>query len=525
MIANDYLSIYGSHDASVTFIDLNGAVRVYEYERFVKKRYAMFSSQFDYRTIGSNSKERRAFINLIYKNLQNKNIKTILYAQLNEEDLDLLREFFPLAGFKEQGHHVSHAYSGVLDSKFENCIVLSVDGGGVDDNIIGTTEVYEYKNNNLFKHSSLNIDLGNAYSSIGYLISEIKHGGDGDENNINSLVYAGKVMGLSAYGNIKKEWVEFLSSYYDNHNLDLLCSNLKILNCYNSISGQLAYDLAATSQFVFEQKMWNIISPFLDFGYKNFIFVGGCALNVLFNQKFKKYIKEVNGDLFIPCHPNDCGLSFGMFVKHNPEIINNFNVYNGLEITDLDKLNEYQLEYKNSIVDMQQVVDLLKNGKIIGILRGNSEIGPRALGNRSIICLPTFENMKEILNLKVKFREWYRPFAPVCQEQDMNEYFIDAFPSPYMSYAPFVNKKYKSDLLSITHIDDTARLQTITKESNSFLFNLLDKLKENNLVPVILNTSFNIRGKPILSSLEDAFYVLKNTELDNLIIEDTLFIK
>ena len=147
MIVNDYLSIYGSHDASVTFIDLNGDVRVYEYERFVKKRYAMFSSQFDHRTIGSNSEERRAFINLIYKNLQNKNIKTILYAQLNKEDLDLLHEFFPLASFKEQGHHVSHAYSGILDSKFDNCIVLSVDGGGVDDNIIGTTEVYEYKNN------------------------------------------------------------------------------------------------------------------------------------------------------------------------------------------------------------------------------------------------------------------------------------------------------------------------------------------------------------------------------------------
>lgn len=310
-----------------------------------------------------------------------------------------------------------------------------------------------------------------------------------------------------------------------NHNLSELCSNLGIGNFYNSVSGKIAYDLAATSQFVFEKIIWEILNPFLENEILDVVLVGGCALNVLFNQKLKVFLNKNQKDLFVPCHPNDCGLSFGMFAKEFPEVIEDFNVYSGLEILDLEKLDLYKKSYKNKKFDFNEIVNFLKEGKIIGVVQNNSEIGPRSLGNRSIICLPTFPNMKDIINSKVKFREWYRPFAPVCRDQDINKYFIDAYESPYMSYAPLVNNQYKKDLLSITHVDNTARLQTVNEKTHSFFNSILKELDKNNLVPVILNTSFNIKGFPILSRIEDAFHVLNNTELDVLIIEDTLFYK
>ena len=525
MKKENILSIYGSHDASVTFIDKNGDTRVYEYERFVKKRYAMFSSQFDHQTIGSNDKERTEFINLIINNIKSTNIQKIFYMELNEKDISLLRTFFPQAEFIKKHHHVAHVFSALKDSHFNDCLILSADGGGLDNNEVITTKLYEYNNNQVKEVLNHKINLGNAYSAIGYLIKEIRHGSDGDESNIHSLAYAGKVMGLSAYGKVRKEWVDFFNKYYTHDNLQLLCMQLNIEYKYNSVEGELGYDLAATSQYIFEHLMFKILQTELRQEIKNVVLVGGCALNVLFNQKLKVYLQNFKKDLFVSCHPNDSGLSFGMFAEEFPEIINNFSVYNGIEILDINKLDNFKQEHLNHKLNYDEIIDLLKEGKIIGIIQKNSEIGPRALGNRSIICLPTFPNMKDILNSKVKFREWYRPFAPVCQDSEMNKYFIDAYESPFMSYAPTVKEEYKKDLISITHVDDTARLQTVNENSHKFFNQLLDKMKKRDLIPIILNTSFNIRGLPILTSIEDAFYVLNNTELDNLIVEDTLFFK
>ena len=149
-------------------------------------------------------------------------------------------------------------------------------------------------------------------------------------------------------------------------------------------------------------------------------------------------------------------------------------------------------------------------------------MGPRARGNRSIVCDPNIADMKDILNSKVKFREWYRPFAPFCKKEDAHKYFD----SPnfdnleYMSYAP----KVKVDTLpSITHVDGTARLQTVTEESHSHFYELLTEFGKISETNVLLNTSFNIRGYPILSTIKDALYALENTEMDYVVIEDYLF--
>ena len=133
--------------------------------------------------------------------------------------------------------------------------------------------------------------------------------------------------------------------------------------------------------------------------------------------------------------------------------------------------------------------------------------------------------MKDTLNAKVKFREWFRPFAPVCRLEDKDKFFDDAYESEFMSYAPKVKEQYKQQLKTITHEDGTARLQTVTKDQHSTFYNILSELDKSDEIPVIVNTSFNIKGRPILTTIEDAIYVLENTELDYLIIENYLFTK
>jgi carbamoyltransferase len=174
---------------------------------------------------------------------------------------------------------------------------------------------------------------------------------------------------------------------------------------------------------------------------------------------------------------------------------------------------------------MVELPKLLADGKIIGVARGGSEHGPRALGNRSILCNPTFPQMKDVLNAKVKHREWYRPFAPVVRIEDASKYFAVIEESPYMSFAFDVKDEWKQKLSSITHIDGTARVQTLRKEHNEWLYNLLGEFEKITGHGVLLNTSFNVNGRPILSTAAEAFKVLLDTQMDGIVIEDTLFIK
>jgi predicted NodU family carbamoyl transferase len=171
------------------------------------------------------------------------------------------------------------------------------------------------------------------------------------------------------------------------------------------------------------------------------------------------------------------------------------------------------------------LVNDLADGKIVGVARGRSEHGARALGNRSIICNPSIPEMKDILNAKVKHREWYRPFAPVVRLEDISKYFEWEGESRWMSFCPKVKDEWKYKLGAITHVDGTARVQTVTREENEWLYDLLTKFEEKTGVGVLLNTSFNVDGKPILSTCKDAFTILETTEMDCLIIEDYYFKK
>jgi len=544
------LAINGYHDASVTFVDKDNQIRIFEYERFCKKRFGVLKKEDDNTSIGTNKEIRDNFFNYIKTQLKEEP-ETILYSELNYDDVEELIGHFNKANFIRMGHHMSHCAGAYFQSGFTNALTISLDGGGLDyqtgaDLTLRSFSVYTFIDGKDETITHTNIDDPNRfvfnpgiYGAFGYYVTEIKKECDQfGRSHKNALSYAGKIMGLSAYGKIRTEWVDAITNFYKHHPIDhwtqhdhlerKMSDELGIDLTENCFSGQDSYDLAATNQFVFEELCFSFIKPYIEKYNLDVVFSGGCALNVIFNQKLSEYLSSKSLKLYIPPYPGDCGLSFGHFVGYQKIKINP-SPYCGIDIMDRDKIIDYYQKYnkqgKVKISNVQLIVNLIKDGKIGGIIQGYSEVGPRALGNRSIICDPSIPDMKDIINSKVKFREWFRPFAPVCREEDKNFYFENAFPSEYMSFAPKVREEYQELLPSITHEDGTARLQTVTKIQHGLFYDILTELKQRNMIAVIMNTSFNIKGKPILTTIEDAFDVLENTELDFIVVENLLFIK
>jgi len=513
ILPEETISINGSHDCSCTFIDKDNHLRIYEYERFIKIRYAMFSKRLenyvsDGIKLGTTDLDRHQFLDHIKKNLINENIRLILHHDLfSDNDISLLKEFFPDAEFKYCNHHESHAYGAYHLSKFNKCLIFSVDGGGRDNGVVTTTNVYTCDHDDLKKIDCPGIDVGNPYNSSARLLADI-----------SGLGPAGKLMGLTAYGNVRMEWVDVFKQFYRTNNVGYLREKI---NIGQKLSGQIAWDVARTSQFVFEELLFQIVRDYVEKYNLNVILTGGCALNVLFNQRIHEYLQPKNLELYIPPNPNDCGLAHGMFVNEHKNYSKDEICFSGVEILDENTIDDFN--HPSEPFDMNVIVEYLRQGKILAVIDGYSEVGPRALGNRSIICYPIFPNMKDILNSKVKFRQWFRPFAPVCKYEDKNKFFENAPDCKYMSFAPAVKKEWQSKLPSITHIDGTSRLQTV--HPNNFFYDLLDKMDKNGLVPVILNTSFNIKGRPILTTLHDAFHVLDVTELDYLLHGNKIYSK
>jgi carbamoyltransferase len=519
-IAEKTLVIYGSHDASVTFIDKNRELRIFEYERFVKRRYSMFSSSFDNRKIlGSNQSERIAFLELIKSNLYDEDITKIVYLELTDEDKELMLEYFPSAKFEIFHHHLAHANGAYHLSNFDDALIFSVDGGGMDYEGVSSINVYYANHGEISRIHTSSIDYGRVYQSIGDFLSDIR-------KDPTQMTYAGKIMGLCAYGKVREEWLDSCVSFFKKSGSIGVSELIKELGLpEGDLSNSDAWDLAATHQKAFEVVMHDLVWTYYRVYPKNIVLTGGCALNVLFNQQISIELSKRGHSVFVPPNPNDCGLTHGWFLHLFPEYKNRDSVYSGIHILDESNLEKYLNEYEHENLTYERLVDLLLEGKILGVIKGDSEIGPRALGNRSIVCYPAFENMKDILNSKVKFREWYRPFAPVCRSESMHVFFNDALESPYMSYAPFVKDQYVKELSSIVHVDKTARLQTVTEKTHILFNEILIELQSRGRIPVILNTSFNIRGNPILTSYEDAFYVLDTTELDCVITENYIFHK
>ena len=243
-------------------------------------------------------------------------------------------------------------------------------------------------------------------------------------------------------------------------------------------------------------------------------------MNVVANEKLSK--KHPNTNFFVPSSPGDSGLSYGMIAGYLKDSVVPEVMYAGCEILDEDSLPFILDQRAWLIAEPELIARELSLGKIIGVCRGGSETGPRALGNRTILADPRSHKAKDDINSKVKFREWYRPFAPVCKEDKANKYFESSSNAcyKYMSFSPNVREEYRKLLPSVTHIDGSSRLQTVNREQNDYIYDILDSFEQITGIPILINTSFNTRGKAILTRYLEAIKVLDSTELDGVVLDN-----
>ena len=370
---------------------------------------------------------------------------------------------------KSFGHHYSHACAGYYTSKFNDAVIVVLDAIGEYNT--STIWVGEGDKVKLKYKKNYPVSFGLFYSAFTKLIGLMP----------NQEEYI--MMGMAAYGDPKKYEVK-VSDYFLRHDMQKYNFHKGIVDWDQPITEQDKFDIAAAVQKVYELRLNEFMHmAYTITGKKNLVFMGGCALNSSANTLLWNIFKDV----WIMPNPGDAGSSLGAAAALYGKHINWTTPYLGHDIG-----GEYPV---NQIID-----GILKDG-IVAVASGRAEYGPRALGNRSILADPRDPNIKDKVN-KIKQRELFRPFAPVIMEECAYKWFDMNFPSPYMQYTV---KCLKPELIpSVVHADGTCRVQTVNRNQHRGLWRVLNKFYLQTGVPILLNTSLNIKGQPLLNDLKDA---------------------
>lgn len=427
-------------------------------------------------------------------------------------------------------HHLCHTYHSFYTSSFKEATILVIDGGGDKGK---SCSVYTAKGQNIvkvFRNKSWT-SLGFYYGSLTYLCDFNPNGGED-----------WKVMGMAPYGKFHEELYNDLKEWIHISDISLETKNSKQFfiirkkireNHYQNLTRE---DIAYTGQLYYEEMVMQLINNMhKKWPNENLVITGGCGLNSAFNGKVHTGSPYKN--VFIPSAPADDGCSVGSallnFKKFNPgkEIPHNqSNPYLGFDVKEEDilfmaKFSGYEHEKMSYEKIYTVIAKEIESGKIIGWVQGRAEFGPRALGNRSILANPSLAGMKDKINSRVKFREEFRPFAPAILEEKASEYFENYHPTPYMERVLKIKEDKRDLLKAVNHIDNTGRLQTVSKKSNEHFYNLINEFYKLTDVPVLLNTSFNVMGKPIVNSVNDMAAVFATSGIDILVINDHVFKK
>jgi carbamoyltransferase len=446
-------------------------------------------------------------------------------------------------------HHVAHAASSYYLSGFDDAVILTLDGVGE----WATTTLGMGKQNTLridqeiqFPHS-----LGLLYSAMTSFLGF----------SVNDAEY--KVMGLAAYGNPRpyrkhfRQLIQFLpdGSYQLNMNYftfdwaDRMYDKNRLASLFGiqprvpETPAERPYqDIAAALQEVLEEAVWNLLrSAQKKYKTKNLCLAGGVALNSVMNGKICK--KTSFRKIFIPPDPGDAGGAMGAALwaqcRYAPnsrkQLAKDFTPYLGPSFSwhaIEAALQKHQLSYQfipKRDQLLETVCSWIVDQKIIGWFQGRMEWGPRALGARSILASAATVEMRDIINEKVKHRELFRPFAPVILEEHTTKYFeSDEWLSPSARYMLMVypfKPIGRVHVPAVYHVDGTGRLQTLHRRDNPLYYDLIERHRQQTGVPIIINTSFNVRGEPIVCTPEDAIQCFLNTDIDYLVIDSFLVSK
>ena len=478
----------------------------------------------------------------------------------------LLASYFPGKEIYFVKHHEAHAASAFYPSPFQQAAILTVDGVGEWDTLAigrGDGNRIAIKQSIHFPHS-----LGLLYSAFTYFTGF----------KVNSGEY--KLMGLAPYGepkyvqaiydhliDVKEDGSFRLSLDYFNYHVGLTMTSRKFNRLFGaeprrpeSKLRQLDMDLARSIQVVLEEVMLKIVRHVKrEIGGDQLVLAGGTALNCVANGKILK--EQVFKEVWIQPAAGDAGGALGAALQFwydhlgNPRAADGRNdaqqgsflgpAYSPAAIRAF--LQEKGIEFQElpPAGVPAKVAELIDAQKVIGVLHGRMEYGPRALGHRSILGDARSREMQKIMNLKIKFRESFRPFAPAVLEDRMGEVFDYDYPSRYMLLVYDVRSErrrsldeedlrrtgldklsvIRSDVPAITHVDFSARIHTVEKGNNPFFYEVIDSFYRRSGCPVVINTSFNVRGEPIVNTPQDAYQCFKHTNMDYLLLENFLIEK
>lgn len=464
-------------------------------------------------------------------------------------------------------HHISHAASAFYPSPFQESSIITLDGVGEWT----TTSISQGLENKIKLEKEINFpsSVGLLFSAFTYFLGF----------KVNSGEY--KVMGLAPYGDpkyvnlildklldLKEDGSFMLNMDYFDYAINLQMTNKKFSELFNVPNRkqdeplkQIHMDIAASIQKVLELVVLNIakyVSKILP--SKNLCLAGGVALNCVSNSKILK--ENIFEKIWIQPAAGDAGGAIGSALAFYYDELKNQRVF--LPKNDSDFMNGSYLgpEFSNSEVKEQltrvgaiyeeknydeiysEVAKQILNQKAIGWFQGRMEFGPRSLGNRSILADPRSFEMQKNLNLKIKYRESFRPFAPSVLKEKTKEWFDIEIESPYMLFVADIQKDKKinvknlenykgldklkltrSTIPSVTHVDYSARIQTVDKKVNERFYNLINEFYKLSECPMLINTSFNVRGEPIVCTPIDAFHCFMGTELDILVCENFIMYK
>jgi carbamoyltransferase len=402
-----------------------------------------------------------------------KKLRRAMFGGINGEYKNLYKNKFDnLCSVKENqhSHHLSHAAAGYYTSPFRDATIVVIDAIGEFE----TATIWEASGISISKKFSLRypVSFGLFYSAFTHLL--------GLEPGKEEYI----LMGMAAFGD-KNRFISKVNSYFPKFNYQQLNMHSGIHDWGNEISSdQDRYDIAASVQAVYEERLSEIMQFAQSISRsRNLVFMGGCALNCRANAS----IGNMWENIWIMPNPGDAGSSLGAALVSLGSHVEWSGPYTGRNIS-----GDYPVA--------KIISELTENG-IVAVASGRAEFGPRALGNRSILADPRTHGNKDSVN-KIKKREKFRPFAPVVMAEHASEWFDLDSESPYMQFA--VKCKNPSAIPAVVHVDGTSRVQTVTKAQHPGLYAVLKKWKEISGVPILLNTSLNIKNQPLLNDEFDA---------------------